>query len=223
MEERAKQQVADRPYTVDLGLLTPKDWEVLSVQPCAFCGSVQKSDTRGLSNISVMNWQRPVDTSNVMPCCQLCWSTRSGLSPRSFVRHCRRIQQYSGSAQRRRDYLEVMKGARRAPVAPKQRVTQLARDIRKRNRQKCSEQDAEDSLGLAFVCLQFPCWYCGRRSSGIDRLNSLTCPSYDPENSVPCCGQCNSMKHVLPRGVFLRHARYVADRNADGQVKSRRA
>lgn len=45
------------------------------------------------------------------------------------------------------------------------------------------------------------CHYCNAPARSIDRLNSEI--GYTPDNSVPCCTQCNLMKNIYTEQSFL--------------------
>jgi len=47
-----------------------------------------------------------------------------------------------------------------------------------------------------------PCYYCGYRSMGVDRVDSER--GYDEDNVVPCCSLCNYMKNDYDINFFLR-------------------
>jgi hypothetical protein len=54
------------------------------------------------------------------------------------------------------------------------------------------------------------CAYCGEYShpyGGIDRENNFL--GYTPENSVPCCAVCNTMKHKLTVEGLINHCKKI--------------
>ena len=194
-------QALSRPYDFSLDRIDAAGWEELEHAPCAFCGSRQRAG-RDMRNIAVLSRAAAVDADNVAPCCPLCWSTRAGASPADFRAHASRIARYAGSRGRAQEYGALMR-QRGSPASAR-----FSRDMRRRDKQKCGGSDTDHDR-LSAQLSRFPCWYCGRASTGADRVDSAVCPGYSPQNVVPCCTLCNSMKHVLPRGTFLRHMQHV--------------
>ena len=202
---------------MDLSALTQDAWKRLEVHDCEFCNSSHVVHERGLMNIGVRDWSKPIGDSNFYCTCPMCWSMRDGQTPRLFRQQCARITRYNGSAQRERAYTAILQ--KEAFNVSQQNVANLARRVKRRESHKC--QGRNDAVLISAVALALPCWYCGNETSGADRLDSLRCPGYNLDNTVPCCNQCNRMKHVLPRGQFLRHAAFVT--NSEGQLSGSKA
>lgn len=56
-----------------------------------------------------------------------------------------------------------------------------------------------------------PCAYCGIeiKSIGIDRVNPFE--SYNENNILPCCYDCNRMKNIMTKDQFIAHCRQIAN------------
>jgi len=206
MKRQCKREAEQRPYTLKLGHLRADDWAYLEAGSCEFCGSESQEQPRGLQHVAVLDWKLPIARGNVARSCPLCWSMRNGRGVDEFRRKCDQIASFNGPGKK----AHYDESAARVDTLDPARVARLTSQIRRRETDKCSESVDAESVALA--ALAFPCWYCGGKSSGADRLDSLRCPGYELANIVPCCEECNRMKHVMPRGVFLRHAERVASR-----------
>ena len=206
-------QAADRPYSLNLNILSPETWQILYTQPCAFCGSNQLSEQRSLTNIAVLKWKQPIVDSNVLPSCPLCWSVRSGKSPEALRAKASKIT----------DFIENRRSAVFDQVSKKWKSSERSPAViyrsGRREKHKCQRELANDAQRQINVMMAFPCYYCGDESSGIDRVDSGSCPTYSSGNMVPCCGDCNSMKHVLPKNTFLHHIRRLANLNVNLKKK----
>ena len=96
---------------------------------------------------------------------------------------------------------------------PKRRTKeQIAFRRRFNNYQHSSKRK---NLSFTFTVEEFrefydaPCTYCGLTpAQGIDRRNNAI--GYLPENSVPCCAQCNYAKRDMPERAFLAWVARVA-------------
>lgn len=79
-----------------------------------------------------------------------------------------------------------------------------------------SYQQRANIKGIAFeltvdeFCnmLLLPCLYCKMQATGIDRINSSE--GYTLLNSVPCCYQCNMMKHRFLQGDFIAKCKLIS-------------
>ena len=212
MKKKCLRQSASRPYVMDLSALTDDDWDRLSKEDCQFCGCHIRH-SRNLQNIAIKDWNRTIDSTNVITSCQLCWSTRDGASPEAFRLKCREIANFNANASIKKNKYQIAK----AP--PREEIQKLNSQIRKRELSKCRALNG-DALLVATTVLSYPCWYCGCKSTGADRLDSFKCPGYVLANVVPCCEKCNRMKHVLPRGLFLRHMAYVTNNSPTKKLTS---
>lgn len=204
MRVRTLKQAASRPYNLNFDRLDARTWNMLETAPCAFCGSNHR-EKRDLRNIAVLSRAAPISANNVAPCCPLCWATRAGMTVAELSDRAGRIVAYAGSDARARAYRKVMA----QDFAPTN-TGRFSRDMRRRDKRKCRGKSKTDYVWLARELGRFPCWYCGDKATGADRIDSLVCPGYAADNVVPCCTMCNSMKHVLPRGTFLRHMQHLA-------------
>lgn len=55
--------------------------------------------------------------------------------------------------------------------------------------------------------VNLPCWYCGGKGYGIDRLDISRGYSFD--NIVPCCWECNGAKNIMTPMEYINHCRRV--------------
>lgn len=58
-----------------------------------------------------------------------------------------------------------------------------------------------------------PCYYCGELDSicnGVDRINNAD--GYDSKNCVPCCKQCNLMKHAYHYTEFIQKCKRIMEK-----------
>lgn len=58
-----------------------------------------------------------------------------------------------------------------------------------------------------------PCYYCGKMQTlfnGIDRVDNDK--GYNLDNSVSCCKNCNLMKRILSKDVFLSHIKEIYEK-----------
>lgn len=55
------------------------------------------------------------------------------------------------------------------------------------------------------------CYYCGNIGGGIDRINSKE--GYTIFNSIPCCTQCNMMKHMYTQESFYDKVKQIYEYN----------
>jgi hypothetical protein len=77
-----------------------------------------------------------------------------------------------------------------------------------------SKRDAE-KRGVAFdlsyedfaLLVSQQCFYCFNNATGLDRLDSDK--GYELENVVPCCKQCNRMKHTMTQHEFLETVKQI--------------
>jgi hypothetical protein len=207
---RCISQADDRPYLLDLKDLTQGAWHALSTRPCSFCGSNQLPEERSLTNVAVLKWKEPIVDSNVLPSCPLCWSVRSGKTPEELRTKARKIT----------DFVENRRAAVFDTVSKQwsssERAPAVVYRSGRREKQKCQRELAHDAQRQINVLMAFPCYYCGDESSGIDRVQSSTCPTYSTGNMVPCCSDCNSMKHVLPKNTFLGHMKRLTNEVSGG-------
>lgn len=62
------------------------------------------------------------------------------------------------------------------------------------------------------------CYYCGwdlnMNAGGLDRVDSSG--HYTPDNVVPCCRSCNSLKRAMPKAVFMAERIHEAYNTAEG-------
>ena len=211
---RVLQDAARRPYAADFTAASDEDWIRLGSSSCAFCGSNQKS-SRNMLNVAVNDWKQPLKGDNLVPSCPLCWSIRNGKSPSELYEKALQIHLFRTEG-RELAYL------RRCDDELNNAQTSRATAVRKRSTQReaahCGSATDLSHQQVAKL-LAFPCWYCGQTSTGVDRLNSEKCPGYTSKNVVPCCRDCNSMKHVLPRGLFLSHIDRIANLSTASQTQ----
>ena len=186
-----QQEIASLPFQTTFKL-APTDVKALQTSECAFCGAPPPAEF-GRKNIALRDHKRGFVTGNVWPSCAGCWSVRAGMSPAELLQTALKIDAHMRSPQ------------------PKQRSTQscskAAHHQRSRELDRCGAPASADPKLLS----EKSCHYCGdSRGCGLDRVDSYACPGYAPRNVVPCCKQCNSMKHTLPVDEFLRHVHRVA-------------
>ncbi len=64
-----------------------------------------------------------------------------------------------------------------------------------------------------------PCYYCGSKIAnvGIDRVDSGK--SYEIGNVVPCCWQCNVMKHTQSQKGFFNQCKAILKHQRDKRMK----
>ena len=55
------------------------------------------------------------------------------------------------------------------------------------------------------------CYYCGGIGGGIDRIDSKI--GYTIFNSIPCCTQCNMMKHIYTQENFFNKVKQIYEFN----------
>lgn len=79
---------------------------------------------------------------------------------------------------------------------------------RKRARRKGLAFDLTlEEFVRVLVC---PCRFCGKKATGIDRIDSTR--GYIPTNIQSCCFVCNTMKWTLTMEEFAAHVRRIAKR-----------
>jgi len=59
--------------------------------------------------------------------------------------------------------------------------------------------------------INLPCYYCGEKGGGIDRVDSTK--GYLKDNVVPCCIVCNRMKFTYPVEDFINYCKKVVEKN----------
>jgi hypothetical protein len=208
-KRRCLREAADRPYDLQLDRITDAHWERLRTAQCSFCNSHHDPRERSLLNIARGSTKRPVTDRNTTPCCPLCWSVRAGKTPRELRAKAGKITHFVDKrrAERYRAVWEQI-GDSPSQLSPRQRAS-LSSSMR-REQAKCGATPTKMDQGVIALSLRFPCYYCGEASTGVDRLLSDVCPGYSSRNIVPCCSDCNSMKHILPKSVFLDHMQYIS-------------
>ena len=69
-------------------------------------------------------------------------------------------------------------------------------------------------LGITFnefvKILNKPCYYCGEKGYGIDRLDSSM--GYLKDNIVSCCSMCNYMKQSYTEEQFIEQCTKISDK-----------
>jgi hypothetical protein len=198
MRRLVKIEAKKRPHQPDFTHASVDDWVRLASSACDFCGSMSRVE-RDLRHVAVGTWNEPLAGENLRPACPLCWSTRNGMNPTQLRAHALRIQKWRT---RRPEAFAIA-----SPTTA--RVDKIYSRTKTREQKKCN-RDLQLAKPLIAKMLSQNCWYCGSPPTGLDRLSSTVCPGYTMGNVVPCCTTCNSMKHVLPRGVFLRHMDHLA-------------
>lgn len=58
-----------------------------------------------------------------------------------------------------------------------------------------------------FKLLKNNCYYCGEKSTGIDRVNNKN--GYYNKNVVSCCKVCNFMKRTMSKEEFIDHCKKI--------------
>jgi len=108
----------------------------------------------------------------------------------------------------------------------KERYLELIKAWRKTSKGKYKEyRDNAKRRGFIFnitldeftKLLNEPCYYCGEKSDGLDRLDSLI--GYLIDNIVPCCSMCNFMKQTYTEEEFVNQCMKIANFNLHKKTK----
>lgn len=202
MRKLVVKEASLRPHKPDFSAASADDWSRLETSNCMFCLSASK-EQRDLKHVAVMDWNKPLQGSNLQACCPLCWSTRNGMSVSQLRAQASKICEWR---KHRSEAFEKLSDSTATPL----RMANVVQYRSDRREQKNCGAKSSIPQKLYNQMLSSHCWYCGDPPTGIDRLNSAKCPGYSAKNVVPSCQRCNSMKHVLPRGVFLRHMDHLS-------------
>lgn len=161
--------------------------------PCYYC-AFQPAAGQPLNGLDRLDSAGPYNDMNTVTCCSTCNAMKGCSDKDVFVHNVRRIQQVHprlcpSDAPRQR--LPAFSGRAELRAAqPKTKAMLLSMEDRKR-----------------LMCEA--CYLCGRGPSlGIDRVDASG--DYTPDNSQPCCTDCNYMKKDLPLDVFLTHVAHIA-------------
>ena len=65
------------------------------------------------------------------------------------------------------------------------------------------------------------CFYCGDKTNhiGIDRVDSKI--GYQLGNVVPCCTNCNTMKMIKPKSMFIAQCMKIADHQRQNETNTK--
>ena len=131
----------------------------------------------------------------------------------------RRTPKYKAQRRRHNRIPEVKTRKKEREQTPERRAKMLAKIKTPEYRIEKYKRSAKErgyewelSDNEFFKLLKQPCAYCGGTSKiGIDRVDNSK--GYTKENSVPCCKDCNYMKHRQSREDFIKNCKRVANYN----------
>ena len=144
--------------------------------------------------------------ANTVPCCSTCNAMKGSSKVDEFLGYVRRIVHHLGIEPRG----EQSSSSRvRLPAFCGRAELRAAPDKEKRD-------ELSDDRRVALW--SSPCYLCGRTPAfGIDREDSAG--DYTPENSRPCCTECNYMKKDLQLDAFRTHVAHVHSHTAAWVLK----
>lgn len=161
--------------------------------PCHYCAFKPEAG-QPLNGLDRLDSVGAYSDMNTVTCCSTCNAMKGCSDKDVFVHNVRRIQQVHQRLC--------------SADAPRQRQPAFSGRAELRTAQpktKAMLLSMEDRMRL--MCEA--CYLCGRGPSlGIDRVDASG--DYTPDNSQPCCTDCNYMKKDLPLDVFLMHVAHIA-------------
>lgn len=178
-------------------------WEItmehgleLSYQPCFYCGGFAPS---GINGIDRLDNAKGYTLENVKPCCNACNMSKGTLDPESFLGACEAIHAYvtgTKAESRTGNGLSERQGADYGSYVERALKKNAAFALSKR----------------AFEEIQMrPCYLCGKTGAlnGVDRKDNTK--GYTPDNSFPCCGECNYLKRDHAYESFVNMVAKIAN------------
>jgi len=165
----------------------------LFTKKCFYCGELKNINgiDRLCSNIGYIE-------TNIVPCCEMCNFMKHVKDKETFIKLCEHIVTYNNLYKGNiyEDILENTKFGSYTEYNKSAEKRNLKFEITKEEfiniiSQKCNY------CGVSGLCNRYNVYGAG----GIDRINSNK--GYKLNNCVPCCGQCNIMKHDYTKQDFL--------------------
>jgi hypothetical protein len=161
--------------------------------PCYYCGIavVKGADLNGLNRIEPAIGYTD---ANTVASCGVCSSLRGCFSQATFVANIRKIASH-------RSIEEAPAGSERIRMRP------FGGHADARNAEAKTKMDALD-IDTKLGIWTNPCYMCGRTPAfGIDREDADG--DYTPDNSRPCCADCNFMKKDYKLAELNAHLAHI--------------
>ena len=149
-----------------------------------------------------------IEGSCVHRVCRLCSFFRYGRTREQYIRHAQRVAQNRLDPRVRAhpDYeIDLKKFNRRRDA------------MRRRTKDRCDPAATMSQRDLYTFVSRHPCFYCGDKATGIDRLSWGICYEKkhlnDPTKMVACCTLCNAVKRHYAQKTFVDKMKRVAREN----------
>lgn len=151
--------------------------------------------------------QRPwIEGECVYLVCRLCSFFRYGRTRRQYIQHAKRVASNRRNPRvcAHADYqIDLKKFNRRRDA--------MRRRTKGKGCPTMSQRDLYDFVS------KHPCFYCGGKATGIDRLHEGLCYEKqhlaDPTKMVSCCSLCNASKRDYSQKTFVDKMNRVAREN----------
>ena len=173
--------------------LDDEDAKEMMTSPCTYCGILPEDRVNGIDRVDNAVGYVP---SNCVPCCTTCNLMKGCMDALTFTERCSHI----AGVEKRED---AWTDKNKKNVSYKRyQYTAFKREL------EFAITEAEFKTLTSQACT-----YCSKQNStthqnGIDRVDSAV--GYVPSNCVPCCGECNVMKHIMKPAEFRAACAAVA-------------
>ena len=165
---------------------------------CEYCDYLETETT--LNGINRLDVRGDFTPENVVPACTTCIFVKKCLDPNTLIKRAKHIfSVHYNSLERHPDAWPTLQKS----------ISYKEYQKRAQNKSLPFTLTPEDYTRMK----KSPCYYClggGKVTNfnGIDRMDNSQ--GYTPENSVPCCSECNSMKEQLSTQEFIDQCRRIA-------------
>lgn len=133
-------------------------------------------------------------------CSLECWEGYSKL-PKKYI---------DRSEYRRRLRIKQLNEIDRCAGYPSERIVKL-----RYSQYKKSSYDRGHSFNISIEYFATfwgkNCFYCGEKIRGIGIDRFINSSGYDEGNCVPCCGECNLMKHKMDGEYFIKKCQNISN------------
>ena len=138
--------------------------------------------------------------------CKMCESVRHGMSWDELKQYASLVTNYQDS-EKRPQLIDGCEQTQQMSRIYSRRAAMVSRDKKKRG---CSG-DVVSAPDLAEWLQKNPCYYCGKCSTGIDRLDQLDCyPTTLGPGQRAACSTCNVMRKNIKASIFIKHLSKIA-------------
>lgn len=179
--------------------LTFEEYKDLVTKPCYYCNYYSETEAIGIDRVN--NSLHYYAKDNCVPCCEACNRIKHIYHPLFLVEKANIV------AQRKVPTVEFYaKWSTYYTRSVNNLYSKYKKEAEGRNLTFLLSELEWDRL------IRQPCYLCNYRQSegiGLDRFDNGI-RSYTLENSRPCCGSCNMMKHYMPHASFVAHMTRIA-------------